>query len=166
MRVPALLPAGVLGAALTAASPCAAWRLSKEVIRPALVAARSDVRRCAFEHQLPDGRYVMWIVVDARGRGKAELREAPAGSSKSGRHCVEAAYEAPIYPTAMQATVSWSSASPPRPTYSIALPFELSVRSYGFGSEGDPLATGALDGRALRPAPARALPIARMRKRL
>ena len=156
MRAPVLLPAGVLGAALTASSPCAAWRLSKEAIRPALVAAQADVRRCAVEHLLPDGRYMVWIIVDARGRGSVKLRDAPAGSTPPGRHCVEAAYSARVYPNAMEATVSWSGASPPRSTYSISYPFELRVHGYGFGASGDPLATGALEGGAIRPAPARA----------
>jgi hypothetical protein len=155
MFVRRLVAGGLLGAALTAASPGAAWSLSKEAIRPMLIAARERVRQCALEHALPDGRYAVWIVVSARGRGKVEVRTAPAGLSQPGRRCVERAYRAQIYPRALEATVAWSAASPPRATYSIAYPFELRVRGYGFSAEQDPLMNGALDRHKLRPRPAR-----------
>ena len=148
--------AGLAGAVLTAGSPCAAWSLSKEAIRPLLLLAREDVRRCAFEHGLPDGYYAVWIVVDARGRGKVELRKAPADISRFGRRCVERAYGARIYPRAMEATVAWSAASPPRASYSIAYPFELRLNGYGFTQKEDPLSNGLLDPSGLRPRPARA----------
>jgi hypothetical protein len=150
-----LLAGGLLGAALTAGSPCAAWSMSKEAIRPMLVAARERVEQCALEHALPDGRYAVWIVVDDRGRGKVDVRTAPAGVSRPGRRCVERAYRAQIYPRVIEASVAWSAASPPRATYSIAYPFVLRVRGYGFTADLDPLTSGMLGERALRPRPER-----------
>jgi hypothetical protein len=68
---------------------------------------------------------------------------------------VEQAYRLQIYPKAMEATVAWSAASPPQATYSIAYPFELQLGRHGFGVDGDPLSSGMLDERPLRPRPAR-----------
>jgi hypothetical protein len=83
-------PVVAFAVVLVIAAPCSAWTLSKELIRPALVAA-----------------------------------------------------------------VAWSAASPPRSTYSIALPFELRMHRYGFSTGGDPLPSGMLDPGRIRPRPAR-----------
>ena len=116
-----------------------------------LVQAQKEVQECAREHLLPDGRYAVWIVVNARGRGRVELRDAPAAVSASGRRCVMRAYSKQIYPKAIEATVAWSASSPPRATYSIAFPLELRVNGYGFATDGDPLSSGMLDAEPLRP---------------
>lgn len=134
--------------ALSTTSRAGAWSSSREAIRPALVAAQDEVRRCARAHAAPSGRYVFWIEVDARGRGRVSLREHPESASVEARRCLNAAYEAQAYPTALEATVAWSAASPPKRTYSIALPIVVSVNDYGYDDR-------AVVPRRVRPKPAR-----------
>ena len=74
---------------------------------------------------------MFFIQVDPSGRARAALREHPPAASLEARRCLIAAYEAPLYPNALEATVAWSSASPPQRTYSIALPIVMAVNDYG-----------------------------------
>lgn len=144
-----------IAAILSLPSTAQAWSLSREAIRPALTQAQDEVRRCAREHAAPNGRYAFWIVVNERGSARTTLRESPAPLSADARRCLERAYEAQPFPAPLAATVAWSAASPPQRTYSISLPITLAVNTYGFGVTDDPIASGVLDGRLLRPEPAR-----------
>lgn len=145
-----------LGAAQGVAEPAGAWSLSRELVRPALAAAARKVRRCGREHAAPDGRYLVWIVVDARGRGRAALRDFPIGASAEARRCIAAAYSAGRYPTAAEATVAWTAASPPRSSYSIGLPLELRLHAYAWLEPAAPNAASPP-----RPRPVRSREIAR-----
>jgi len=142
--------------ALVTSSNAAASSLAREPILKALRSALDDVRSCAESHYLHSGQYSLWIEVDARGRGKAQVRDAPAPLAPAARRCLARAFERPRYPTVGQALVAWSAASPPGRTYSVAYPFEL----LAYASD----ALGPTE--RMRPAPARTRHIAARRPRV
>jgi hypothetical protein len=142
-------------ALMLAAAPAAGWSLSKDLVRPSLLAARDEVRKCAAEHALADGRYVVWIRVGEAGRAGVEVREAPAELEPDARRCITRAFARRKYPTPIAATVAWSAASPPQRSYSIGYPFVLALGTYGYDAGSDPPAR-------IRPKPARSRRISRL----
>lgn len=113
-------------AAVLVAEGAAASSIAREVLMPMLHEGRDATRSCVDRHDLPAGRYVIWIVVQSRsGQATATVRDAPASASAAGKRCVAAAFEAPRYPTLGQALVAWSAAGAPGATYSIAYPLHV-----------------------------------------
>lgn len=103
--------------------PARAWSIDRELVLRVL--RQAEVWSCVEQHALVPGRYVAWIEVDDRGRGRATLREVPAAISPAGRRCVTRAFDALRYPSVGEATVAYSAASPPQSRYSIAYPFHV-----------------------------------------
>lgn len=139
----------VVAVSLTLAGSASASSLSREAIRPALLAAVEQVRDCTATHYLVSGRYSVWIEVDVRGRGRAKLRETPGPLPPRAERCLLQAFEAQRYPTVGEALVAFSAASPPGRTYSISYPFVL------VASAGE--LVGGIERRRPKPARHRAL---------
>lgn len=119
--------------------------MDQTLIRKVLLEALKDVRGCIDEHALVAGRYSVWIVVSHSGRAKTSLRDAP-GKNPAGTRCMLDAFDAQRFPSPWEATVAYSSVSPPQRTYTISYPFIVArPRTELVGVDLPPL----------RPAPAR-----------
>jgi hypothetical protein len=67
--------------------------VATNVLRDVLVQANPDVRACARDHRLDDGRYVMGLTVDWTGKvTEVELGHAAGPVSPAAASCLEAAF--------------------------------------------------------------------------
>jgi hypothetical protein len=85
---------------LAAPPPYAQARIAIEPLREILHRASDDLRACASAHRLPEGRYLVRLVIDPTGKAeRVDIDESPAPLGLAAASCIEAAFTRLAFPT-------------------------------------------------------------------